>query len=79
MEVFLRQDTAYQESVLPNEVSNRIAIEAGSPESWYRFTGLTGQVLGLSQFGLSAPYKEIYQTLGLTVEAIIEAAKPTKK
>lgn len=80
VEVFLRQDINYQQEILPEHVSNRIAIEAGSPDGWYRFTGLKGQVIGLTQFGLSAPYKEIYQQLGLNVENIVKAVlNPCKK
>lgn len=75
VDVFLQQEIAYQHAVLPPVIQKRIAIEAGSPDGWYRFTGITGQVIGISQFGLSAPYKEIYKELGLDVEHIIEAAK----
>lgn len=73
VEVFLRQALEYQEAVLPNQVRTRVAIEAGSPDVWFRFTGLEGTVIGLSQFGLSAPFKEIYEKLGISVDAIVKA------
>ncbi len=74
VEVFLRQSKDYQQQVLPEEVENRIAVEAGSPDCWYRFVGLKGSVIGISSFGLSAPGEQIYQELGITVEAIVNAA-----
>lgn len=74
VEAFLRQDMSYQKSVLPDEVNNRIAVEAGSPDGWYRFTGRQGQVMGISEFGLSAPYQEIYQAYELSVDAIVTNA-----
>lgn len=72
MERFLKQTTAYQQSVLPPQCSIRVAIEAGAPDSWYRFTGLRGAVIGLEEFGKSAPYQEVYGALKLTVNRIIE-------
>ena len=53
----------------------RIAIEAAHPMSWYRWVGDNGVVLGIERFGASAPYKEIYTHLGLTVDKLVEAAK----
>jgi transketolase len=75
MELFLRQSPDYQQHVLPASVTKRVAIEAGSPECWYRFTGLNGKVIGISEYGRSAPFKEIYQTLGITTDAIVTAVK----
>ncbi|MFY7698341.1 MAG: transketolase [Legionella sp.] len=72
-ERFLAQDRSYQENVLPNSIRKRIAIEAGATTYWYRFVGLDGAVIGLDQFGVSAPATDAYQYLGITVEKIIEA------
>ena len=72
-ELFLSQDAAYKESVLPKAVRKRIAIEAASTAYWYRFVGLDGVVIGLDSFGVSAPATEAYQFLGITVEKILEA------
>lgn len=74
IDAFLRQDEAYIESVLPDNVDKRIAVEAGTPDGWYRFTGRKGRVMGISEFGLSAPYKEIYQKFELSVESIVNNA-----
>ena len=43
--------------------------------SWYRWVGADGVVIGLERFGASAPYKELYEHLGLSVAKIVEAAK----
>jgi transketolase len=73
-ELFDRESAEYRDSVLPAGV-RRIAIEAAHPMSWYRWVGSDGVVLGLERFGASAPYKEIYTHLGLTVDRLVETAK----
>lgn len=72
-EYFLAQPHAYQEHVLPSTIRKRIAIEAAAKGYWYRFVGLDGSVIGLEQYGASAPANEIYQALGITVEKTVEA------
>ncbi len=74
-DVFLAQDQAYQELVLPPAVRKRIAIEAGSADYWYRFTGLEGKIIGLNTFGESAPADILFKYFGFTVEHIIEIVK----
>lgn len=73
VEQFLAQDNAYQASVLPPSISKRIAIEAGATAGWYQFVGTQGQVIGIDRFGESAPFAEVYEHLGVTKEAVIEA------
>lgn len=73
-ELFAAQSEEYRDSVLPVGVK-RVAIEAAHPMSWYRWVGNDGVILGLERFGASAPYQELYQHFGLTVEKLIEAAK----
>lgn len=70
-ERFLQQEERYQESVLPSHHRQRIAIEAGATDYWYRFVGLDGVVMGIDQFGESAPYQHIYDFFKLTVEEIM--------
>lgn len=70
-EVFLAQDHEYKEHVLPKSIRKRIAIEAGASAYWYQFVGLDGVVIGIDRFGKSAPAKEIYKYLGLTVEKTV--------
>ena len=54
-DVFLAQDSAYRDSVIPPDLRARVAVEAGHPDYWRRFVGLDGGVLGIDRFGLSAP------------------------
>ena len=72
-ELFARQDAAYQAEVLPAGVP-RVAMEAASPMSWYRWVLPGGTVLGLDRFGASAPYQRLYEELGMTAEAVVDAA-----
>jgi transketolase len=74
MELFAAQEPQYQRSVLPPEVP-RVAIEAAHPMSWYRWIGNDGVVLGITRFGASAPYEQLYTELGLTVEKVVAAAE----
>jgi len=75
MEFFAKQPREYRDAVLPPAVPLRLAVEAGSPQPWYRWVGDRGAVIGLERFGASAPYQRIYQELGLTVERVVERAK----
>jgi transketolase len=72
-EVFLRQDAAYRDSVLPHGVK-RVAVEAGVSDGWYRFVGLDGAVVGLDRFGESAPADQLFKYFGFTAAAVAEAA-----
>jgi transketolase len=74
LEYFAQQPEAYRESVLPHGV-RRIAVEAAAPQSWYRWVGENGVIVGIDRFGESAPYQRIYQELGLTVERIVAEAR----
>lgn len=74
-DVFLKQDEGYRHAVLPENITARIAIEAGATDGWYRFVGMKGKVLGIDRFGASAPAKEVYRDCGLTVDGIVAAAK----
>jgi transketolase len=74
LEFFERQSQGYRDSVLPPDVP-RIAVEAASPQSWYRWVGDNGVVIGLERFGASAPYQRVYQELGLTVDRVVDAAR----
>jgi len=74
-DVFLKQDAAYQESVLPKKVNARIAIEAAATDGWYKFVGCRGRVIGLDHFGASAPAKEVFKEFGFTSAHIVSVAK----
>jgi transketolase len=74
-ERFNRQSEKYREEVLPKSCRKRVAIEAGIPETWYQYVGLDGKVVGLHQFGLSAPGAEVMKARGIDAEHVVEAAK----
>jgi transketolase len=75
MELFARQPPEYRNAVLPPAVTARLAVEAAAPQSWYRWVGERGAVIGIERFGASAPYQRIYQEFGLTVENVVRRAK----
>ena len=74
-EVFEEQDKDYRESVLPRAVTARVAVEAGCPFGWERYTGQDGVVIGMNRFGASAPIKELSENFGFTAENIAAQAK----
>jgi transketolase len=76
-ELFAEQSDTYRQQVLPSAVRARVSIEAARPQGWDRWVGDHGRAIGLDRYGESAPYEEIYQHFGLTVERIIEAAQET--
>ncbi|MGH7933834.1 MAG: transketolase [Candidatus Binataceae bacterium] len=73
-ELFDKQDTAYRDSVLPPAVKRRLAIEAGVPLSWYKWIGFEGDMVGMTTFGASAPYQDLFKHFGFTVENVTEHA-----
>jgi transketolase len=72
--VFDRQDSAWQNDVLPPGVP-RVAIEAGHPDFWRKYVGLSGQVIGIARFGESAPAAKLYEHFGFTAAAVVAAAR----
>ncbi len=73
-ELFAEQDAVYRQSVLPLEVPNRVSVEAGTTFGWERHVGLDGESVGLDRFGASAPAEELFEQLGITTQAVIDAA-----
>ena len=74
-DVFDRQDAGYRESVLPDAVRKRVAVEAGITGFWRQYVGLDGAVVGIDRFGASAPGDVLFRHFGFTADAIVEAAK----
>jgi transketolase len=74
-ELFDAQDQAYQESVLPPEVTRRVAVEAGMEQGWHKYIGRCGAFVGVGGFGASAPYAELMEHFGLTVENVTARAR----
>lgn len=67
--LFDSQPESYRKSVLGT--APRLAVEAASPLGWHRYHGDSGDVIGVTRFGASAPAEVIYETLGITPEAVI--------
>lgn len=74
-DVFEAQDAAYREAVLPAAVTKRVAVEAGIVDTWYKYVGLNGKVIGMTSFGESAPAEQLFEYFGITTNAVIEAAE----
>ena len=73
--VFDKQDEAYRESVLPSNVTKRVAIEAGIADFWYKYVGSNGRIVGMNSFGESAPADQLFKVFGFTVENVVAKAK----
>lgn len=69
---FNAQDAAYKEEVLPSSVTKRLAIEMASPFGWERYVGMDGEILGIDQFGASAPGDTVIEKYGFTVENVVQ-------
>lgn len=74
-DIFDAQDEQYRESVLPAEVSARVAVEAGIADYWYKYVGLKGAIIGMTGYGESAPADKLFPYFGFTVENVVEKAK----
>jgi transketolase len=74
-ELFEQQDEAYRASVLPPNVTRRVAVEQASTMGWERYTGLRGTIIGMKTFGASAPLKDLVVKFGFTGENVYAAAK----
>ena len=74
-DVFDAQDADYRESVLPAAVTARVAIEAGVTETWWRYVGWQGRVIGLDRFGESAPANELFIHFGFSTDNVVAVAK----
>ncbi len=73
--LFDRQDEEYRDSVLPPDITNRVAIEQASTMGWERYIGETGTMIGMTTFGASGPFKDLAKYFGFTPDDIVDAAK----
>lgn len=78
-ELFDAQSEEYQQKVLPKNIRKRLAVEAGSPIGWCKYVTDEGEVIGVTQFGESAPGPQIMKEYGFSVENIIAKAKALLK
>lgn len=70
-EIFNAQDEAYKESVLPNSVRKRVAVEALTSFGWYQYVGLDGKIVSLDTFGASGNATVLFKQFGFTVENVV--------
>ena len=74
-DIFEHQPQAYRDSVLPPNVTARVAVEQASTFGWERYVGTSGQVVGMHTFGASAPLKELQKKFGFEPDHLVGAAK----
>ncbi len=74
-ELFEDQEPAYRESVLPKAVTARVGCEAGIRLGWDRYLGLDGRFVGMSSFGASAPFNQLYDHFKITANQVVAHAK----
>jgi transketolase len=74
-ELFARQTQEYRDSVLPPQVTARVAVEQATTLGWDRFVGPKGHIIGMGTFGSSAPLKDLQKKFGFLSESVAEAAK----
>lgn len=74
LELFEAMPAKYRESILPSACRARVAVEAGSSYSWYKYVGLDGAVIGMDTFGASAPAEKLFEIFGFTVENVVSTA-----
>lgn len=72
---FDAQDAAYKESVLPSNVTKRVAIEAAHTDYWYKYVGFEGAMVGMTTFGESAPGGDLLKYFGFTVDNVVATAE----
>ena len=75
MELFDKQSAEYKESVLPDAVRKRVAVEALSDFGWYKYVGLDGRVIAMEGFGASGPAATLFEHFGFTVDNVVKTVK----
>jgi transketolase len=75
IELFLEQEEAYRDSVLPAAVWRRVSVEAGVRLGWERLVGQRGRSISIEHYGASAPAETIYEHFGVTSGAVADAAR----
>ena len=75
LELFHEQDPAYQEQVLPAALQKRLVVEAGVTALWRGVAGPQGAVMGVDEFGDSAPAAKIFAHFGLTADGVTQGLR----
>ena len=79
VDTFEAQTPAYKQSVLPANVTARVAVEAAIGDGWYKYVGLKGKVICMTTFGESAPAPELFEYFGFTVKNVVKAINDVTK
>ncbi len=74
-EWFDEQDASYRETVVPPTVKARVSVEAGIAQGWREVVGDHGRIVSIEHYGASAAYERIYRELGVTADAVADAAE----
>ena len=74
-ELFEKQDQAYRDSIIPPAIRARVGVEAGVDSGWFKYIGLDGKFIGMNSFGISGPNAKCFEYFGITVDAVVAAAK----
>ena len=74
-ELFNDQSQEYRDLVIPPRIKKRLVIEAGSPQGWHRYSGDEGGILGMDQFGASAPGGVLLREFGYTADNVCGLAR----
>ena len=74
-DIFDSQPVDYRQQVLLPEITARVVVEAGVTETWWRYAGDHGQVIGINRFGESAPAPELFEHFGFSTENVVRVVK----
>jgi len=74
VEMFEAQSGSYIETVIPSLCRKRLVVEAGSTAGWYKYAGLDGKIIGIDEFGASAPYELLAEKFGFTADNVYKKA-----
>ncbi len=74
-DLFDAQSDGYRQQVLPSGITARLVVEAGVTETWWRYAGDHGQVVGINRFGESAPAPELFEHFGFSTDNVVRVAK----
>lgn len=75
LEWFEEQSAQYKSELLPSSITNRVSIEAGIAQGWWKYVGSGGQCVSLENFGASAGAGKLYAEFGITSQAVVQAVK----
>jgi len=78
-ELFEKQSQEYKDSVIPPEIKARVAMEMAQPLGWERYTGDQGAIIGINEFGASAPGDRVIKEYGFTVENVVNHVEKVLK